>query len=219
MPSEPTDFLYPFLDARPHDSSSLTADLAASAQAKMAESRTLRTLTLERCAAVVTEAGLAMAERLRRGGRVLCFGNGGSSTDAEGMAALFRRPPGGRPLAAMSLVDDTAVLTALANDVGFELAFSRQIIAYGRPMDVAVGFSTSGDSVNVLRALQEAHERQLLTIGFCGYGGGAMAASEVVDHCLVVRSESVHRIQEAQAALTLRLWTAVQQFIDEGVGR
>jgi D-sedoheptulose 7-phosphate isomerase len=110
------------------------------------------------------------------------------------------------------------VLTALANDVGFELVFSRQLIAYGCPGDMAVGFSTSGDSVNVLRALEEASGRRLLTIGLCGYEGGAMASSGAVDYCLIVRSDSVHRIQEAQAALTLQLWSGVQRHLDEGSG-
>ena len=109
-----------------------------------------------------------MAHRFQHGGRLFTFGNGGSATDAEGTAELFRAPTERPPLAALSLVDDRAVLTALANDVGFELVFSRQIIAHARPGDIAMGFSTSGDSVNVLRAFDEAARRGLLTIGLCG---------------------------------------------------
>lgn len=216
MTGDPTDFLYPFIEAEAGDASLLVADLAASAQAKMADSRALRTATLERCSDDVESAGLAMARRLRRGGRLLCFGNGGSATDAEGMVALFRSHPVGRPLAALSLAGDTAVLTALANDVGFDLAFSRQIIAYGHPEDVAVGFSTSGDSVNVRRGLEEGARRDLLTVGLCGHGGGAMAGNDAIEHCLVVRSDSVHRIQEAQAALVGQLWSTVQRWMEEG---
>jgi D-sedoheptulose 7-phosphate isomerase len=111
----------------------------------------------------------------------------------------------------MSLVEDRAVLTALANDIGFEVVFSRQIIAHARAGDIAVGFSTSGDSRNVLMALSEASRRGLLTVGLCGYQGGAMAASDAAAYCLVVRSDSVHRIQEAQDALVLQLWSVVQQ--------
>jgi len=159
-----------------------------------------------------------MAHRFRHGGRLFTFGNGGSATDAEGTAELFRDPARGRGVPAMSLVDDRAVLTALANDVGFDLVFSRQIIAHARPGDVAMGFSTSGDSVNVIRAFDEAARRGLLTIGLSGYDGGAMAVSEVVDHCLVVGSESVHRIQEAQDALVLELWSVVQRCLDQGDG-
>ncbi len=107
-------------------------------------------------------------------------------------------------------------MTALANDVGFDLVFSRQIIAHSRPQDMAIGYSTSGDSINVRRALEEAAARHLLTIGLAGYQGGAMASSTALDFCLVVHSDSVHRIQEAQDALTWRLWLLLQQLLDEG---
>jgi D-sedoheptulose 7-phosphate isomerase len=112
-------------------------------------------------------------------------------------------------------VEDRAVLTALANDIGFDVVFSRQLIAHARAGDIAVGFSTSGDSRNVLRALDEASRRGLLTIGLAGYEGGGMAASEAVAHCLVVHSDSVHRIQEAQDALVLQLWSVVQQAVGQ----
>jgi D-sedoheptulose 7-phosphate isomerase len=213
--SEPTGFLYPFIDADERDARGLLADLAASAHAKMTESGALLTATLERCADILGLAGDAMAHRFQHGGRLFTFGNGGSATDAEGTADLFRDPPSGRPLPAISLVDDRAVITALANDVGFELIFSRQLIAHARAGDIAIGFSTSGDSINVLRALEEAARRGVLTIGLCGNAGGAMAASDVVDHCLVVQSASVHRIQETQDALVLELWSVVQSCLDE----
>ena len=163
-------------------------------------------------------AARAMADCFGRGGRLFAFGNGGSATDAVGAVELFRNPPSGRPLPALSLVDDRAVLTALSNDVGFDLVFSRQIIAHAKSDDIAIGFSTSGDSENVLRAFEEAARRGLLTIGLCGYEGGEMAVSEAVDHCLVVRSDSVHRIQEAQHALMLELWSKVQARL-QGSGR
>ncbi|MCU1494955.1 MAG: gmhA [Acidimicrobiaceae bacterium] len=216
MSSEPTSFLYPFIEGDERDASSLVADLAASARAKMADSRALRVATLERCADSLARAAEAMADRFARGGRLFAFGNGGSATDAAGTVELFRSPPGGRSLPAISLADDRAVLTALANDIGIDVVFSRQLIAHARAGDIAVGFSTSGDSVNVLRAFEEAWRRQVLTIGLCGYEGGAMAASEAVEHCLVVRSDSVHRIQEAQDALMLRLWSTVQRCMDQG---
>lgn len=216
MSSEPTSFLYPFIEAEERDVSSLVADLAASARAKVAASAALRTATLVSCAAIVAEAGEAMAGRFGSGGRLFAFGNGGSATDAEGTVELFRHPPSGRALPAMSLVDDRAVLTALANDVGFELVFSRQIIAHAQPGDIAIGFSTSGDSRNVITALEEASRRGLLTIGLSGYEGGAMADNDSVRHCMVVRSDSVHRIQEAQDALVLQLWSTVQGSLDEG---
>ena len=212
--TEPTGFLYPFIEAEEHDAGALIADLVASARAKVAESASLRSATLARCAGQVEGAASAMADRFGRGGRLFSFGNGGSATDAQGTAELFRLPPYGRPLPALSFVEDQAVLTALSNDVGFELVFSRQVIAHARSGDIAVGFSTSGDSPNLLHAFDEAARRGLLTIGLCGYEGSGMATSDAVAHCLVVRSESVHRIQETQDALMFALWEAVQRHLD-----
>jgi D-sedoheptulose 7-phosphate isomerase len=214
--AEPTGFLYPFIESEERDSSGLLAALATSAQEKINESRALRAASLARCTHVLALAGAAMASRFRRGGRLFAFGNGGSATDAEGTADLFRHPPHGHALPALSLVEDRAVLTALANDVGYELVFSRQIIAHARSGDIALGFSTSGDSVNLLRAFEEAARRGLLTVGLCGYERAAMARSDAVQHCLVVPSESVHRIQEAQDALMLELWSIVQRHLEEG---
>ena len=152
--AEPTGFLYPFIESEERDTAGLLSALAASAEDKINESRALRVSCLARSADVLAQAGAAMADRFRRGGRLFTFGNGGSATDAEGTAHLFRQPPRGRALPALSLVDDRAVLTALANDVGYELVFSRQIIAHAQPGDMAVGFSTSGDSVNMLPRLR-----------------------------------------------------------------
>lgn len=208
--SEPTGFLYPFIDAEERDAGTLLEELADSARAKAAISRRLRQSSVASAGAMLRQAGQQMAERFLAGGRLLAFGNGGSATDAEGSVELFRRPPEGRPLPALSLVEDRAVLTALANDVGYELVFSRQVIAYGRPGDIALGFSTSGGSANVLAAFAEAAGRGMLTVGLCGYDGGAMAQSGDVAHCLVVSSDSVHRIQETQDALVLALWSEVQ---------
>lgn len=215
---ERTAFLYPFIDADERDAAGLVAELAVSARATMADSVAMRAATVDAWANEVACLGEAMAIRFQRGGRLLTCGNGGSATDAEGTVELFRKPPSGRPLAALSMVDDRAVLTALANDVGFDLTFSRQVIAHGRADDMVIGFSTSGDSRNVLLALEEASRLGLLTIGLSGHGGGAMAASAAIDHCLVVRSESVHRIQEAQDALVLAVWSAVRHHLEEGSG-
>ena len=157
----------------------------------------------------IRAAASAMAERLCNGARLYTFGNGGSSTDAASLAALFATPPSGPPVAARCVVDDTAIVTALGNDVGFELVFSRQLIAYAAPGDIAIGLSTSGNSRNLLVAFAEAAKRRMLTIGVAGYDGGEMAAAGL-DHCLVVRSDSVHRIQEAQASLGFALWREVQ---------
>ena len=210
-----TDFLYPFIEAGERDAAGLVADLARSAEQKAADSARLRVATLEAGADEVARAAEVMARRFTAGGRLLAFGNGGSATDAAGAAALFVHPPWGRPLPARSLAAEPAVLTALGNDVGFDLVFSRQLIAAGRPGDVALGLSTSGNSENLLVAFAEARRRGMQTVGLAGYDGGRMAASPDIDHCLVARSHSVHRVQEAQAALLVALWAAVQRALGE----
>lgn len=211
-----TDFLYPFIEADERDASALLADLTRSAEAKASESRSLRATTLAASGPAIAEASSAMAERFAAGGQLFAFGNGGSATDAAGVAALFVRPPSGRPLPARSLAADQAVLTALGNDVGFDLVFSRQLIAHARPGDIALGLSTSGSSENLIVAFAEARRRGALTIGLAGFDGGRMAASSDVDHCIVVRADSIHRIQETQAAVVVALWEGVQRSLAAG---
>ncbi len=215
MTGEPTGFLYPFIEAEERDAPALLADLAASARRKVAESRDLRAVDP---GPRRRHPRARPARRWRTGSATAA----GCSPSATAAAPPTPRPrptcSAGRrtvsPLPALSLVDDRAVLTALANDVGFELVFSRQLIAHARPGDVAMGFSTSGNSENLLRAFAEARRRGLLTVGFAGDRGGAMAATDDVEHCLVVASDSVHRIQEAQDALVLELWHVVQRDLD-----
>ena len=209
-PPEPTSFLYPFIDAEERDPEGLLAGLVASARQKVGASVRLRTQTLAQCGDELSAAGAAMAARFARGGRLFAFGNGGSATDADALAARFRSPPWGAALPASSLVADRSVITALGNDVGFDLVFARQLIAHARADDIAVGISTSGGSANVLSGFTAAHRQGLLTVGVSGYGGGSMAAGGDVAHCIVVRSESVHRIQEAQDAVLRALWASVQ---------
>lgn len=203
-------FLYPMLDTEQRGAPGLLADLARSAQAKAQESARLRTSSLAVLSEQLDRAADAMAEAFAAGGRLFCFGNGGSATDAAGLVALFTAPSPGRPLPARSLVSDTAVLTALANDVGVEVLFSRQLLAHGRPGDIAVGLSTSGGSANVLRAFTEARRAGMTTVGLSGYGGGAMRTCPGLQHCLAVDAQSVHRTQEAQSAVAHALWQRVQ---------
>jgi D-sedoheptulose 7-phosphate isomerase len=208
---ETTDFLYPFIEGDETDAETLLEDLARSATAKWRQSSRLRDATLSQVEAQLRATAGAMAERLAAGGRLFTFGNGGSATDAEAVAHLYTQPPWGRPLPARSLAEDQAVMTALGNDVGFELVFSRQLIAHGRAHDIAMGFSTSGNSDNLMRAFAEARKQGMLTVGIAGTDGGRMAAEgSPVEQCFVVRSDSVHRIQESQAALNHALWAAVQ---------
>ena len=212
-----TDFLYPFIERNERDGEALLDDLARSAEAKMGISVALRESTLAVLAPDLHATAHAMARRFASGGRLYVFGNGGSATDAAGVTALFTRPPLGRSFPARSLVADQAVLTALANDVGYDLVFSRQLISMATSTDIACGLSTSGSSANLLRAFAEARRMGMLTIGLAGYDGGSMAAAGTLDHCLVVRSDSVHRIQEVQSAVVFELWRLVQS-ISEPVG-
>ncbi|MDQ3353498.1 MAG: SIS domain-containing protein [Actinomycetota bacterium] len=219
MSPETTDFLYPFIEGDEHDAPSLLADLAGSAAAKWEQSSRLRVETLELLDTQLQEVAAVMARCFEAGGQLYAFGNGGSATDADDVAQLFTSPPWGQPLPARSLVTDHAVLSALSNDIGFDVVFSRQIEAHGRPGDIALGLSTSGNSENLLRAFTQAAKRGMRTIGLSGYDGGRMADCDDLEHCLVVRSDSVHRIQETQAALSHALWGAVQAHYRDDVDR
>lgn len=219
MKNEPTSFLHRFIEAEERDASALVSDFTQSARSKISEGSALRREMLARYESTLATVGRTMAEQFECGARLFAFGHGGRATDADGTVELFRHPPHGRPLAAISLVDDRAVMTALANEVGFDLVFSRQIIAHAKARDIAIGFSTSGNSANVLRGLVKAKSREMLTIGLSGSSGGAMAVDEAVDHCFVVTPDSVDRIQQAQGALTLRLWSVVQEHPSEGSWR
>lgn len=218
MATEATGFLYPFIESEEKHPDRLAADLAASAEAKMAESAALAAATVERLEQALDDAAGAMAEAFRQGGRLFCFGNGGSATDATAATRLFAAPPSGRPLPASDLTASPAVLTALANDVGFDLVFARQLMAHGRRGDIALAFSTSGNSPNLLEAAAEARRRGMTTVAICGTGGGKLAVSPDVDHCLTVQSQSVHRIQESQRSVLIDLRTRVAQKLEQGCG-
>ena len=192
-----TGFLYPFLDAAEADEASLRRSLRASADAKVRESAELSRQSVESNRAALAQAGTAIGWAATSGGRVLTMGNGGSAADAARLARLLRA----RGIPAESLSADYAVATALANDLGAERIFSRQLDAFARPGDVLVGCSTSGASRNLLAAFDQAAGMGLATVGLSGYGGGSFTDHPSVNHKLVVQSMSVHRIQEAQAAL------------------
>ncbi len=145
---------------------------------------------------MVESAAEALVTALRGGRTLLFFGNGGSAADAQHLAAEFvNRYVRDRPaLPALALTTDTSVLTSIANDSEFKSVFARQVEAIGRPGDVAVGISTSGRSANVIEGLRTARARRLVTIGFCGEGGGAMRG--LCDHLISVPSKTTARIQE-----------------------
>ena len=193
-------FLYPFLAESEHDLDAVLADVAASVRMKADEVAALRAQTLSEGAGTLLAAAEAVRSRLARGGMVLALGNGGSATDAMDLVADLRAPCAGAPRPALDLAEDPAIITAIANDIGTEAIFARQVIAYGRPDDVLVAISTSGNSGNVLAALAQARLRGLATIALVGYDGGRIAAEGLADHVVITRSEHIPRIQEAQAS-------------------
>jgi D-sedoheptulose 7-phosphate isomerase len=194
-------FLYPFLGEAAPDVDAVVADVAASVRMKAAEVGELREQTLAEGEEALAAAAAMLRGRFDAGGRLLVLGNGGSATDAMDVAADFRHPPGGmRARPVLDLTEDSAILTAIANDIGTEAIFSRQVIAHGRPADALLAISTSGGSGNVIAALEEARRRGLATIALVGYDGGRIAGERLADHVVVTRSQHIPRIQEAQAS-------------------
>ncbi|PTQ53827.1 MAG: Phosphoheptose isomerase 1 [Hydrogenibacillus schlegelii] len=175
--------------------------VARSIVMKAQDDEALRLRMVEEVPAVV-EAIRALKKARERGGKALIFGNGGSATDANDWAYDLNVPPSGmRPYPAVSLAAEPAVLSALANDVGSEVIFLRQVIAHARPGDVAVAISTSGGSKNILLALEEARKRGLVTIALLGYDGGEVVRRSLADIPIIVRSDYIPRIQEVQASV------------------
>ncbi len=195
-----SSFLYPFLGEQEDQLEPVLEDVARSAIMKAREVGDLRVQTLRENGPTLAAAAAELRARFESGATLLTLGNGGSATDAMDAVADFRSAQGGRtPRPAIDLTEDTGVLTAIANDIGTDAIFSRQVIAYGRAGDVLLAFSTSGNSRNVIEALAEARRRELMTVAMVGYDGGQIAAEGLADHLIVTRSEHIPRIQEAQA--------------------
>jgi D-sedoheptulose 7-phosphate isomerase len=211
--------LYPFLYAGGGDLDRVLEEVRRSTVTKTREIIELRAAVRDRDADRLLACATDMANRFAAGGRLFAFGNGGSATDAAQVATLFLSPGGhARPLPAVGLAGDTAVVTALCNDVGPEVVFARQIAAFCRAGDIAIGLSTSGNSENLLRAFDEAGRRGVLTIGVAGYQGGKMAELDSLDYLFVVPSASVHRIQEAQTTIYHVLWELTLAVLADGGG-
>ena len=203
--------LYPFLYSGTTDIAAVLEQVRQSTVAKAEEILRLRREVAAADSARLLACARDMARRFAAGGRLLAFGNGGSATDAQQVATLFLYPGGmAAALPSLSLASDTAVLTALSNDIGVDVVFARQIAAMATKTDIAVGLSTSGNSENLLRAFDEASRRGMLTIGIAGYSGGKMAELDSIDYLFVAPSASVHRIQEAQTTIYNVLWELCQ---------
>jgi D-sedoheptulose 7-phosphate isomerase len=196
-----TEFLYPFLGQKKQETAGLVDDVAASIQMKVRDDTSLRTRLAREQSEQIGAAALAIRERVSRGGKLILFGNGGSATDANDWAMDCVLPPSGyRSVPAISLSMEPANITALANDVGVEVIFLRQLLAQAQPQDVAIGISTSGGSRNIVMALEGARKRNLLTVALLGNDGGEVYRRGLADHPIIVRSDYIPRIQEVQAS-------------------
>jgi len=212
--------LYPFLHGKQQNPAKLDASLLHSVEEKARDCRDTNARFFGDQAPTLVAAAHALADVYRRGGRMFSMGNGGSSCDASHVAVEFVHPiTAGRPaLAAINLVADIAMISAVGNDVGFDHVFVRQIIAQGKAGDALIGISTSGNSNNIIAAFAKAKEMGIATIGLAGGDGGKMKTAGVVDHCLIVPTTSIHRIQECHVAAYHILWDLVHTLLADDRG-
>jgi D-sedoheptulose 7-phosphate isomerase len=199
-------------DAR-HD---ISPELLARVRASFAEHARVMAATAGAASEPIAAAAALMIEALRGGSKILAFGNGGSAADAQHLAAeLAGRYERERPaLPALALTANSSDLTAIGNDYGFEQVFARLIEAHGRPGDVAIAISTSGNSENVLRGVDAARARGLHSIGLTGRGGGKLAAR--VDVAVLVPADATARIQEAHGTIVHVLCELVERTLFPG---
>lgn len=212
--------LYPFLEGKRQDAGELDKALIESVAQKAADSIEVKQRFFEENGRQIVAAARAIADVYRTGGRLYTMGNGGSSCDAAHIAVEFLHPvTAGRPaLAATNLANDVAMMSAVGNDVGFRQVFSRQVVAQVRKGDALIGISTSGNSENLLAAFSAGKQGDATTIALTGGDGGRMLGHADVDHCLVVRSDSIHRVQETHVALYHILWDLVHTLLADDRG-
>ncbi|MGA8272409.1 MAG: SIS domain-containing protein, partial [Candidatus Sulfotelmatobacter sp.] len=195
-------FLYPFLGTEKQGTGDLVAEVASSIVIKVQDDSKLRQRVAQDESEQIGNTAQAIHDRLQRGGKIIVFGNGGSATDANDFAIDCVLPPAGyQSIPAVSLSLEPANITAVANDIGTDAIFLRQLIAQARPEDVAIGISTSGGSRNIIMALEEARKRNMLTVALLGYDGGEIKRKRLADFPVVVNCDYIPRIQEAQASI------------------
>lgn len=195
-------FLYPFLGQEKQGTADAMGEVANSIRMKVADDAKLREQVAAEESEQISNAASAIFDCVRRGGKLIIFGNGGSATDANDWAIDCVSPPAGyHAVPAVSLSLEPANISAIANDVGTDVIFLRQFIAQARPADVAIGISTSGGSRNIVMALEEARKRNMVTVALLGYDGGEILRRGLADFPIVVHSDYIPRIQEVQASV------------------
>lgn len=210
---------YPFLHEENIKPQELEENLRFSLTEKVRESVEVKQRFFEENQDEILRASLVLAKTFDRGGKLLTCGNGGSATDAQHVAVEFMHPitVGRKALPAICLNNDTAMVTAVANDVSFSDVFVRQLIALGKEGDALIAISTSGNSENILHAFKTAAQMKLTIIGFAGNDGGKtqqMKDRGLIDFCFTVPTSSIHRIQESHVALYHILWDMVHVFFE-----
>ncbi len=212
--------LYPFLQLGRQDPARLERELLQSTLRKSQDSIQVLQQFFAQHAQRVVDTAQAIASIYQNNGRLLTMGNGGSSCDAAHIAVEFLHPvTTGRPsLPAINLASDQAMMTAVGNDVGFDHIFVRQLIAQGKAKDGIIGATTSGNSENILRAFGKAKDMGLTTIALTGGTGGLLAASPAIDHCLIVETDSIHRIQECHVLIYHIVWDLVHTLLADDRG-
>ncbi|MGI8843945.1 MAG: SIS domain-containing protein [Gemmatimonadaceae bacterium] len=195
-------FLYPYLGRERQELTGLLESVAESIRIKASDTADLREQVASEQSTAIAEAATAIAAAVRAGGKVIVLGNGGSATDANDFAIdCIAHPRGLNPIPAVSLSMEAASITAIANDIGAEAIFLRQLIALAAPNDIIVVISTSGGSANIMAALEEAKRRGMPVVALLGYDGGEIFRRGLADFPVIVRSDYVPRIQEAQASI------------------
>ncbi|WP_027856413.1 D-sedoheptulose-7-phosphate isomerase [Marinobacterium jannaschii] len=215
--------MYPFMGSEQGEKPpqrDKTDQLLESIRLKAEQSVTAKQDFFSKYNSVLADISKAIADSYRNGGRLLCAGNGGSACDAAHLALEFMHPvTAGRPaLPAYSLSQDSAMISAVANDVGFQHVLVRQLLALAMPKDLLVVFSTSGNSDNITAACLKAKALGLTVVAFSGMDGGELARCAAVDHCLIVESDSVHRIQECHLTAYHILWDLVHTLLADERG-
>src|SRR5262245_61236669 len=194
-----------------------TSSVSSTDTAELFARRTAPLRDLADHASDVARTCHAMAVRFHRGGKLIVFGNGGPSTDAQHVAVEFVHPVivGKRALPAVSLTADVATLTGIANRAGMAETFAHQIRLLGEEPDIALGLSSDGDCVNVLRGLERARALGMLTVALVGGDGGAIATAGVADHLLVARATDPRVVKEVHVTTYHVLWELVHVFFEQ----